>query len=53
MFSCLKPHGPDDHYDRKNCVGCVRRVLIMRRFQRSNENWKSVYFNYEKGVVDN
>ena len=24
----------------------------MRRFQRSNENWKSVNFNYEVGVVD-
>ena len=24
----------------------------MRQFQRSNENWKSVNFNYEVGVVD-
>ena len=24
----------------------------MRRFQRSNENWKSVNFNYEVGFVD-
>ena len=24
----------------------------MRRFQRSNENWKSVNFNVEVGVVD-
>ena len=24
----------------------------MRRFQRSNEKWKSVNFNYEVGVVD-
>ena len=24
----------------------------MRRFQRSNKNWKSVNFNYEVGVID-
>ena len=37
----------NNHCDRKNCVGCLHWVLIMRQLQRSNENWKSVNFNYE------
>ena len=37
----------NNHCDRKNCVGCLHWVLIIGQFLSSNENWKSVYLNYE------
>ncbi len=42
---------PNNHRLRKNCAGFLPWVLIMRQFQRSNENRKSVNFDYEVSIV--